>query len=229
MLDPATNAFIGYSHMCNGYEIPEPGVDFYDLKDVPHGNVLIKNYYSKPAVAGVTSSFIRRRAMTNTYTRYPVLYLQHGGGEDETRVDSNGPGESDLDNLIAEGKAKPMILVTETSYNVPGGGGARRGGAPGARSCGRHECAGSRRRSRRGRGGFGGFGGGSYAQLMVNDLIPWIDSNFRTLADKDHRAMAGLSMGGVHHRIRHHGQSRQVLLYRLVQRRQRGRFRRRRR
>jgi enterochelin esterase family protein len=95
-----------------------------------------------------------------------------------------------LDNLLAQGKVKPMIVVMETSaVGAPGGAGA---GAPagagrGAASAGRGT----------GFGGFGGPGGGPYGQLMVNDLIPWIDSNFRTLADKDHRAMAGLSMGGM--------------------------------
>ncbi len=77
VLDPATNAFIGYGHMCNGFEIPEPGVDFYDLKDVPHGNVLIKNYFAKS-----TNSWRHIFVYTppgyeiNLSTRYPVLYLQ---------------------------------------------------------------------------------------------------------------------------------------------------------
>ncbi len=174
VLDPATNAFIGYSHMCNGFEIPEPGVSYYDLKDVPHGNVLIKNYYSK------TLNTWRRIFMytppgydKDTNVRYPVLYLQHGGGEDERVWIEMGRTHLILDNLLAEGKVKPMIVVMETSY-MP-----MRGGPRGAM------------------GGFGGAGGGLYGQLMVNDLIPWVDSNFRTLADREHRAMAGLSMGGM--------------------------------
>jgi S-formylglutathione hydrolase FrmB len=92
-----------------------------------------------------------------------------------------------LDNLLAEGKVKPMIVVMETSY-MPGAGIPGRGGASGG---------GAAAGAGRGFGGFGGPGGGPYGQLMVNDLIPWIDSNLRTLADKDHRAMAGLSMGGM--------------------------------
>ena len=198
VLDPATNAFIGYGHMCNGFEVPEPGVDFYDLKDVPHGNVLIKNYFAK------TSNSWRHIFIytppgydADTSTRYPVLYLQHGGGEDERVWIEMGRTNVILDNLIAAGKAKPMIVVMETSAvggaGFPGAGprsgagpaagpGAGPGGAPGAVR----------------RGGFPGFGpgGGPYGQLMVNDLIPWVDSHFRTLTDKDHRAMAGLSMGG---------------------------------
>ena len=189
VLDPGTNAFIGYSHMCNGFEIPEPGVNYYDLKDVPHGNVLIKNYFAK-----TINSWRRIFVYTppgyekNATARYPVLYLQHGGGEDERVWIEMGRTNLILDNLLAEGKVKPMIVVMETSY-MPGAGavpaGARPWRWPGAAGAGR------------GFGGFGGPGGGPYGQLMVNDLIPWIDSNFRTLADKDHRAMAGLSMGGM--------------------------------
>jgi S-formylglutathione hydrolase FrmB len=176
VLDPGTNAFIGYSHMCNAFEIPEPGVTYYDLKDVPHGNALIKNYFSK-----TINSWRRIFVYTppayekNATARYPVLYLQHGGGEDERVWIEMGRTNVILDNLLAEGKVKPMIVVMETSY-MPAATGASAG---------------------RGFGGFGGPGGGPYGQLMVNDLIPWVDSNFRTLADKSHRAMAGLSMGGM--------------------------------
>ena len=188
VLDPGTNAFIGYSHMCNAFEIPEPGVTYYDMKDVPHGNVLIKNYFAKSI-----NSWRRIFVYTppdyekNAAARFPVLYLQHGGGEDERVWIEMGRTNVILDNLLAEGKVKPMIVVMETSY-MPGGfgapAGAGRGAAPGAGPG-------------RGFGGFGGPGGGPYGQLMVNDLIPWVDRNFRTLADKDHRAMAGLSMGGM--------------------------------
>jgi hypothetical protein len=188
VLDPGTNAFIGYSHMCNGFEIPEPGVTYYDLKDVPHGNVLIKNYYAK-SINSWRRIFVYTPPdyETNPKARYPVLYLQHGGGEDERVWIEMGRTNLILDNLLAEGKVKPMIVVMETSYMF-GAGGAGRGAAPGA---------GAPAGAGRGFGGFGGPGGGPYGQLMVNDLIPWVDSNFRTLADKDHRAMAGLSMGGM--------------------------------
>ena len=199
VLDPGTNAFIGYGHMCNAFEIPEPGVDFYDLKDVPHGNVLIKNYFAK-----TVNSWRRIFVYTppdydkNSTTRYPVLYLQHGGGEDERVWIEMGRTNLILDNLLAEGKVKPMIVVMETSY-IPGAGrGARRSqGAGAARGAADANAPGAGGSRRRGFGGFGGPGGGAYGQLMVNDLIPWVDSNFRTLADKDHRAMAGLSMGGM--------------------------------
>ncbi len=209
VLDPGTRAFAGYSHMCNGYEIPSPGEDFYDLKDIPHGNVLKRDYFSK-------SFKIWRHIYVytppdydkNRSKRYPVLYLQHGSGEDESVWMEMGRANLILDNLIAAGKAKPMIIVSETSYNIPGPGGAGmggrgRGGAPGGAAPAVAPARGTNAAAARGgfgapggRGGFGGFGAGSYGQLMLNDLIPWIDANFRTLTDKDHRAMAGLSMGG---------------------------------
>ena len=178
--------------MCNGFEIPEPGVDFYDLKDVPHGNVLIKNYFAK------TSNSWRHIFVytppgyeANTSTRYPVLYLQHGGGEDERVWIEMGRTNVILDNLIAEGKVKPMIVVMETSA-VGSAADASASWTCSAPAAGPGAAAAAPRR-------FLGFGrgGGPYGQLMINDLIPWVDSNFRTLADKDHRAMAGLSMGGM--------------------------------
>jgi S-formylglutathione hydrolase FrmB len=191
VLDPATNAFIGYGHMCNAFEIPEPGVDFYELKDVPHGNVLIKNYFAKTANAWRHIFVYTPPGYdANTSIRYPVLYLQHGGGEDERVWIEMGRTNVILDNLLIQGKVKPMIVVMETSaVGTPGGAGA---GSPAGAGRG---AAGAGRGA--GFGGFGGPGGGPYGQLMVNDLIPWVDSNFRTLADKDHRAMAGLSMGGM--------------------------------
>jgi enterochelin esterase-like enzyme len=200
VVDPATNAFIGYGHMCNGFEIPEPGVDFYDLKEVPHGNVLIKNYYAK-----TTSSWRHIFVYTppgydaNLKSRYPVLYLQHGGGEDERVWTEMGRTNVILDNMIAAGKAKPFIVVMETSaLGVPAGPGSGPvigPGPVGAPGAGPGAGAGPARGA--GFPGIGGPGGGAYGQFMVKELIPWVDSNFRTLADKDHRAMAGLSMGGM--------------------------------
>ena len=199
VLDPATNAFIGYSHMCNGFEIPDPDGGFYELKDVPHGNVLIKNYYSK-----VAKSWRHIFVYTppdyekNTSARYPVLYLQHGGGEDERVWIEMGRTNLILDNLIAEGKVKPFIVVMETSAIGPQIPRGPRAGAlqPGATAAGAPAsgapaavtpAAAPRPR----------FSFDKYAELMINDMIPWVDSNFRTLADQEHRAMSGLSMGAM--------------------------------
>ena len=127
-LDPGTNAFIGYGHMCNGFEVPEPGVTWYDLKDVPHGNVLIKNYWAKS-----TNQWRHIYMYTppgydkDTTTRYPVFYLQHGGGEDERVWIEMGRTNVVLDNLIAEGKVKPMIVVMETTPCQAGGRDPRAG------------------------------------------------------------------------------------------------------
>jgi len=225
VLDPGTNAFIGYSHMCNGFEIPDPNGGFYELKDVPHGNVLIKNYYAK-SINQWRHIFVYTPPQydKDTTTRYPVLYLQHGGGEDERVWTEMGRTNIILDNLLAEGKCKPFIVVMETSaVNTPGGrggagggmmGGGRGAGAgagrgvPGAamapaagadagRGAGAGRGMGGGMMGGGMMGGAGGPPGGAYGQLMVNDLIPWVDANFRTLSDQPHRAMAGLSMGSM--------------------------------
>jgi enterochelin esterase family protein len=199
VLEPGVGAYIGYSHMCNGFEVPDPEGAFYALKDVPHGNVQIKNYFAK-------STNLWRHIFVytppgyeaNTSTRYPVLYLQHGGGEDERVWTEMGHANLILDNLIAEGKVKPMIIVMETSaVGVPAMGGPR-GGAP--RGGGTNATPGGATNALArggGPGGRGGFSSASYEHLMLGDLIPYIDANFRTMADQPHRAMAGLSMGGM--------------------------------
>ena len=189
VVDPANNAFIGYSHMCNGFEIPDPNGGFYELKDVPHGNVLIKNYYSK-----VAKSWRHIFVYTppdyekNIKNRYPVLYLQHGGGEDERVWIEMGRTNLILDNLVAEGKIKPFIVVMETSAVGPQFpmGPRPAAPAPGAPGAGA-QAAGARPR----------FSFDAYADLMINDMIPWVDKNFRTLPDQAHRAMSGLSMGAM--------------------------------
>jgi len=208
VLDPATNAYIGYGHMCNGYEVPEPGVSFYDLKDVPHGDIRVKNYFSKTA-NGWRHIYVYTPPGydTNLKMRYPVLYLQHGGGEDERVWTEMGHTNLILDNLLAEGKVKPMIVVMETSAVGPPAGGARptgpgpgagAGAGPGAGSGAGAGAQGARPTGAPRGGGLLNMapGGGAYGKLMINDLIPWVDSNYRTLSDKNHRAMAGLSMGG---------------------------------
>ena len=194
MLDPGTQQFIGYGHMCNGFEIPEPGVDWYDLKDVPHGDVLIKNYFAKTSNTWRHMFVYTPPGYGASATRYPVLYLQHGSGEDERVWIEMGRANVILDNLLATGKIKPFIVVMESSYGV---GPAAVPGAP-------TTPPGVDPNHNWGIGPMGsgllqGPGvpvGGYYGQLMVKDLIPWIDSHFRTVADKDHRGMAGLSMGG---------------------------------
>ncbi len=205
VLDPATNAFIGYGHMCNGFEIPDPDGGFYALKDVPHGNVLIKNYYST-----VAKSWRHIFIYTppdydkNIKKRYPVLYLQHGGGEDERVWIEMGRTNLILDNLIADGKISPFIVVMETSAVGPAmpmgprpaapAGGAPVAGAPGAPAQG---APGAPAQGAPGAAPRFRFSFDTYANVMLNDMIPWVDKNFRTVPDQAHRAMSGLSMGAM--------------------------------
>jgi len=214
VLDPATNAFIGYGHMCNGFEIPDPDGGFYQLKDVPHGNVLVENYYSKVAKSWRHIFMYTPPGYDkNTTTRYPVLYLQHGGGEDERVWIEMGRTNLILDNLIAEGKINPFIVVMETSAVGPQfpmvpragalGTGAPRPAAPaaGAPAAGAPTAgapaAGAPAAGAPGAAPRPRFSFDTYASLMIDDMIPWVDSNFRTIADQAHRAMSGLSMGAM--------------------------------
>ena len=200
VIDPATNAFMGYGHMCNGFEIPDPDGSFYQIKDVPHGNVLIENYYSKVAKSW-RHIFIYTPPdyEKNSSTRYPVLYLQHGGGEDERVWIEMGRTNLILDNLIAEGKIKPFIVVMETSAVGPAMPMPPRTGTPvaGAPAAGA-PTAGAPTAGAPGAAPRPRFSTEAYANVMIDDMIPWVDSNFRTLADQAHRAMSGLSMGGMY-------------------------------
>jgi len=193
VLDPATDGFIGYSHDCNGFEVPDPEGDFYDLKDVPHGDVLIKNYFSKVTDAWrMAFIYLPPGYDKNTSTRYPVLYLQHGGGEDQRVWFEMGRTNLILDNLIAEGKSKPFIVVMETSAATKPGEAPpqpRRAMPAGKKQEAQGGPPAERPRFR--------FSFDTYAELMINDLIPFIDGNFRTLSDQRSRAMAGLSMGSM--------------------------------
>jgi enterochelin esterase family protein len=188
--------------MCNGFEVPSPQESFYDLKDVPHGNVEIENYFAK------TSNSWRHIFVytppdyeKNRSKRYPVLYLQHGGGEDYRVWTQMGRANVILDNLLAEGKVKPMIIVMETSvdpgpFGGPGrGAGASRGPGAGAPAAAAGAGAGAAADRRGGPGG--AFNFSDFEHRLIDDLIPYIDANFRTIANQPHRAMAGLSMGGM--------------------------------
>jgi enterochelin esterase family protein len=182
--DPGSKTFYGTSKDSSGIEIPEKGVDYYSYKDVPHGDVRIRPYFSK-----ITGAW--RRAFvytppdydTNLKARYPVLYLQHGSGEDETGWTFQGFANVILDNLIAAKKAVPMIIVMENGY-------ASRPGQPAPQTA----PAAPRQAGAAGRGGSPGTS--AFEEVLIKEVIPMIDSTFRTIADREHRAMAGLSMGG---------------------------------
>ncbi len=179
--DPNSRYFYGSSRWGSAVEVPAKDSDFYALKNVPHGQLREVHYFSK-------SSDRTRHIYVytppgydqDTSQRYPVLYLQHGGGEDETGWGRQGHTGFIMDNLLAEGKAKPFLIVMENG----GVGGPRPTNAAPA-----------------GAGGRGGPGGGfnfsAFEKVVIEDLIPYIDASFRTIADQPHRAMAGLSMGGM--------------------------------
>ena len=192
--DPGSKFFYGAGRWGSAIEIPAKDEDFYALKNVPHGQLRENLYFSK-------STNTTRRCFVytppdydkNTTARYPVLYLQHGAGEDETGWGNQGHANLILDNLIAAGKAKPFLIVMDNGGGIRGGG-PRRGGPPAPGGAG-----GAPARPR--------FDFSAFAKIMTEELIPFIDSNYRTLADQPHRAMAGLSMGGA--------QTRQITLANL--------------
>jgi len=167
--DPGTLNFYGSTRWESGIEIPAHDQGFYALKDVPHGNVHQILFPSK-------STNTARRAFVYTppgYEKaksgtYPVLYLQHGWGEDETAWSNQGHANLIMDNLIAEGKIKPFIIVM--TYGMT------------------NEIK---------FGGLRNFDITPFQTVLIDELIPYVDAHFKTKADFSHRAMAGLSMGGM--------------------------------
>jgi enterochelin esterase-like enzyme len=193
--DPGSLYFYGGNRWGSGVEVPAQDQDFYAVKDVPHGQLRQTLYYSKNAGAVLRCFVYTPPDYDKDLTRrYPVLYLQHGAGEDDTGWGSQGHAGLILDNLIAEGKAKPFIIVMANSY-VPGAAGPGRG--PAAASS--PSPAGSTNAARAGGRGPGGrmFDFSAFTRVLIDDLIPYVDANFRTLPDQPNRAMAGLSMGGM--------------------------------
>ena len=190
--DPSSESFFGAGRIMSGMEIPEKGVDIYDIKNVPHGEV--RSFYYWSLSFGET-----RHAYIYTppgydkdiKNRYPVLYLQHGMGEDRRAWPNQGRTNFILDNLIAEGKALPMIVVMED-------GGISRGfGTPIRDKSGKILP----QPKGQGPGRRGGPGQGpnfwdEFTETIITDLIPAIDEHFRTLSDRENRAIAGLSLGG---------------------------------
>ncbi|GAB6123620.1 alpha/beta hydrolase-fold protein [Dysgonomonas termitidis] len=173
--DPGSQTFYGMSRMASGIDIPEKGVDYYNIKDIPHGQIRQVRYYSN-----ITKVWRRAFVYTpagydaNISERYPVMYLQHGGGEDETGWWNQGKMDAIMDNLIAEAKVKPMIVVMDNGYAIDPDNNKRQSG----------------------QGIRGLFQNKTLENVFMQEIIPMIDKEFRTISDRDHRAMAGLSMGG---------------------------------
>jgi enterochelin esterase family protein len=201
LADPATRTFFGSGWDNSGIEIPSPDADFYAAKDVPHGDVRMRSYYSK-----VTGTWRRAYIYTppdyesNARGRYPVLYLLHGWGENEQGWQAQGHADFIMDNLIAEKKAKPMIIVMENLNAVKPGQDASLYAGRGAitRPVGAAPTpapAGPGRAG--GRGGFPANWDGTFTDMMFTDLIPMVERTYRVLPGRENRAMAGLSMGGM--------------------------------
>ena len=166
--DPGTLNYYGSCRWESGIEIPAHDQDFYAMKNVPHGNVQQVLFWSE-STQQVRRAFVYTPPMygKNKKEKFPVLYLQHGWGEDETAWSSQGHAGLIMDNLIAEGKCKPFIIVmTYGMTNDVKFGGLQQ------------------------------FTAKEFETVLVDELVPYIDANFQTIAKKDARAMAGLSMGG---------------------------------
>jgi len=169
--DPGTLNFYGSTRWESGIEIPAHDKDFYALKNVPHGHVQQVLF---PSASTQTS----RRAYVYTppgyekdkSKKYPVLYLQHGWGEDETAWSNQGHANLIMDNLISENKLAPFIIVM--TYGMTND-------------------------VKMGAGGLRNFKVDAFQTVLTDELVPYVDANFRTVADRAHRAMAGLSMGGM--------------------------------
>ncbi len=165
--DPGTHIYAGGGRYESGIEVPAHDQDFYAIKNIPHGNMSEVLFWSE-------STQQMRRAFVYTpptygkdKTKYPVLYLQHGWGEDETSWSRQGRAGIIMDNLLAEGKCVPFIVVmTYGMTNEVRFGGLRE------------------------------FTAQDFEKVLVDELVPYIDSHFNTIAKKESRAMAGLSMGG---------------------------------
>ena len=199
--DPSTRTFFGSGWDNSGIEIPEPEeVDYYLPRDVPHGQVSQRWYFSK-----VTGKW--RRCFVYTppdydggKERYPVLYLLHGWGENEQGWHVQGHADLILDNLIAAKKAKPMIIVMDNLNAAKPGEDATIFTArwlwpeePPTRPSAENGSATTRRR----RFSLGSFTGATFTEMMLTDLIPMIEKTYRVLPGRENRAMAGLSMGGM--------------------------------
>ena len=164
--DPNSNVFYGTGRDCSAVEVPEDeaSADFYTPKrGVPQGAVRSVKFYSE-ACGEYRRMLVYTPAEYDSQPkkRYPVLYLQHGGGEDETGWIFQGHADIILDNMIAEGKAEPMIIVMNSGY-------ARHPGSDDSFD--------------------------AFEEMMTKEVIPFVDKRFRTVADRDHRAVAGLSWG----------------------------------
>jgi len=187
MADPATQTFFGSGWENSAIEIPEAAdVDYYLPRDVPHGQVGQRWYYSKVTGKWRRCYVYTPPAYDTGKDRYPVLYLMHGWGEDQTGWHVQGHADLILDNLIAAKKAKPMVIVMDNLN-------AAKPGEDGSIFFARW----LRPQPAEPRRGLAGFTGATFTEMMLTDLIPMVEKTYRVLPGRESRAMAGLSMGGM--------------------------------
>jgi len=171
--DPGTHNYFGSCRWESGIEIPAPDKDFYACrKDIPHGTIS-EVLFNSPSTGKMQTAMVYLpptygKLVKGKQERFPVLYLQHGWGENETSWGKQGHAGLIMDNLIADGKIKPFIVVM--AYGLTNDFKF---------------------------GSIGQFTAKEFETLLIDELIPHIDKNFLTKADKWNRAMAGLSMGGM--------------------------------
>ena len=202
--DPGSKYYYGASRWGSGIDIPAADEDFYTVKNVPQGSINEVYYYSS-VTQQMRHGYIYLPAeyYANPTKKFPVLYLQHGMGENETGWSAQGKTGIIMDNLIAAGKAQPFIIFMDNGLNArkpgeqpmgfggprPGGprpqGGARPAGGQRPRMSGADFAKMARRM------------GGAFEEVLIKDIIPMVEKNYRVIADANHRAMAGLSMGGM--------------------------------
>lgn len=165
--DPASKTFYGMGRMASGIEIPFAGGGYYAIRDVPHGDISIKNYFSKENNSWKQMNIYTPPGYDTSWNEtYPVLYILHGGGEDETGWANQGKTNLILDNLIAAKKAKPMLVVMpDANMNLSA---------------------------------FDEAGLKKFESELNNTIIPLVEKSYRVKADANNRALAGLSMGGIH-------------------------------
>ena len=206
--DPGSKYYYGASRWGSGIDIPAQDEEFYTVKNVPQGSINEVYYWS--TVQGKMRHgyvYLPNEYYTNPTKKFPVLYLQHGMGENETGWSAQGKTGIIMDNLIAAGKATPFIIYMDNGLDTrrpgdPDPAQMRRMGPPqGPRPQGAPQGGPQGQRPQGGRpGGFGrGFGNfaEAFQQILLKDIIPMVEKNYRVIADTEHRAMAGLSMGGM--------------------------------
>ena len=209
--DPNSLYYYGASRWGSGIDVPAADEDFYTVKNVPQGSVNEVYYYSS-VTQKMRHGYIYLPAeyYSNPDKKYPVLYLQHGMGENETGWSAQGKTGIIMDNLIAAGKAVPFIIFMDNGLNArkpgeqpmgfggPRPGGVRPQGAPqGPRPQGAPQGGARPRMSGADFAKMARRMGGAFEEVLIKDIIPMVEKNYRVIADSEHRAMAGLSMGGM--------------------------------